>query len=153
MTDCKTSERIAEELLDRLIGDADPTELFQSSELIGELKRKLPERIVDAKMDVHLAQDQVSENVRNGHNKKTVLTDSGSIPLEVPRDRQGTFEPQLVEKYFRRLPDFDEKVTQLFAYGMTTRRRQAAARELYGMEVSADLMARVTDVVMKEFTE
>ena len=88
MTDNKTQDRITEELLDRLVGDADPSELFQSGELLDELKRKLAERILDAEMDVHLAQEQEFENVRNGHNKKTVLTDSGSMPLEVPRDRQ-----------------------------------------------------------------
>ena len=104
------------------MGDADPTELFQSGELLGELKRKLAERILDAELDVHLAQERESDNVRNGHNAKTVLTDSGSMPLEVPRDRQGAFEPQLVEKYCRRLPGFDDKVIHLFAQGLTTRR-------------------------------
>ena len=122
MTDSKTPERITEELLDRLVGDADPTKLFQSGELLGELKRKLAERILDAELDVHLAQEQESDNVRNGHNASTVLTDSGSMPLEVPRDRQGAFEPQLVEKYCRRLPGFDDKVIHLFAQGLTTRR-------------------------------
>ena len=72
MTDRKTQERITEEMFDRLVGDSDPTELFQSGELIGELKRKLAERILDAEMDVHLAQEQESENVRNGHNAKPV---------------------------------------------------------------------------------
>lgn len=153
MTDKKPQGRITEELLDRLVGDADPTELFQSGELLGELKRKLAERILDAEMDVHLAQEQESDNVRNGHNAKTVLTDSGSMPLEVPRDRQGTFEPQLVEKYCRRLPGFDDKVVHLFAQGMTTRRIRTTVRELYGIDVSADLIARVTDVVMEEYTE
>lgn len=97
MTDKKPQGRITEEMLDRLVGDADATELFQSVELLGELKRKLAERILDAEMDVHLAQEQEAENVRNGHNTNTVIKDSGAMPLEVPRDRQGAFEPQLVE--------------------------------------------------------
>ena len=96
MTDQKTPERISDEMLDQLIGDADATELFQSGELLGELKRKLAERILDAEMAVHLSQEQESNNVRNGHNKKTVLTDSGALPLAVPRDRQGSFEPRRV---------------------------------------------------------
>ena len=110
---------------------------------------------MDAEMDVHLAQtpEQQEGNVRNGHNAKTVLTDSGSMPLEVPRDRQGTFEPQLIEKYCRRLPGFDDKVIHLFSRGMSTRRIRAMVQELYGVDVSADLIARVTDAVLDEFTE
>ena len=153
MTDQKTPERISDEMLDQLIGDADATELFQSGELLGELKRKLAERILDAEMAVHLAQEQESNNVRNGHNKKTVLTDSGSLPLAVPRDRQGSFEPRLVEKYSRRLPGFDDKVIHWFALGLSTRRIRASIRELYGIEVSADLIARVTDAVLEEYSE
>ena len=153
MTDQKTPERISDEMLDQLIGDADATELFQSGELLGELKRKLAERILDAEMDAHLAQEQESNNVRNGHNTKTVLTDSGSMPLAVPRDRQGSFEPRLVEKYSRRLPGFDDKVIHWFAQGLSTRRIRASIRELYGIEVSADLIARVTDAVLEEYSE
>ena len=155
MTKTKAQGRIKDAMLDQILGDADPTELFQSGELIGELKRKLAERILDAEMDEHLSQSAAQDqgNVRNGHNAKTVLTDSGSMPLEVPRDRQGTFEPQLIEKYARRLPGFDDKVIHLFARGMSTRRIRATVRELYGIDVSADLIARVTDAVLEEFSE
>ena len=139
MTKTKAQGRIKDEMLDQILGDADPTELFQSGELIGELKRKLAERILDAEMDEHLSQSAAQDagNVRNGHNAKTVLIDSGSMPLEVPRDRQGTFEPQLIEKYARRLPGFDDKVIHLFAHGMSTRRIRTTVRELYGIDVSA----------------
>ena len=159
MTKSKAQGRITDALLDQIVGDTDPTELFQSGELLGEmrasLRRKLAERILDAEMDEHLAQPAVQEagNMRNGHNTKTVLTDNGSMPLEVPRDRQGTFEPQLIEKYARRLPGFDDKVIHMFARGMSTRRICALVRELYGIDVSADLIARVTDVVLEEFSE
>ena len=155
MTKSKAQGRITDELLDQIVGATDPTELFQSGELIGELKRKLAERILDAEMDEHLSQSAAQDagNVRNGHNAKTVLTDSGSMPLEVPRDRQGTFEPQLIEKYARRLPGFDDKVIHLFARGMSTRRIREMVRELYGLDVSADLIARVTDAVLEEYTE
>lgn len=86
---------------------------------MAEIRRKLAERILDAEMDVHLSQSEEQEmgNVRNAHNAKTVLTESGSTPLEVPRDRQGTMEPQLVQKYARRLPGFDDKVTHSFTRG------------------------------------
>ena len=112
MTKSKAQGRITDALLNQILGDADPTELFQSGELLAEMRRKLAERILDAEMDEHLSQSAAQDqgNVRNGHNAKTVLTDSGSMPLEVPRDRQGTFEPQLIEKYARRLPGFDDKV-------------------------------------------
>ena len=155
MTTLKPKTRITDEMLDQIVGDADPTELFQSGELMTELCQKLAERILDAEMDVHLSQSEEQEvgNVRNGHNAKTVLTDRGAMALEVPRDRQSTFEPQLVEKYCRRLPGFDDKVIHLFARGMSIRRIREMIRELYGVSVSADLIARVTDVVMEEFTE
>ena len=155
MATTPTKERITDEMLDEILEDEDLAGLFHSGELFAELRRKLAERILDAEMDVHLSQpeERVSGNMRNGHNPKTVVTDSGPMPLEVPRDRQGTFEPQLVEKYCRRLPGFDDKVIHLFSRGMSTRRIRATVRELYGVEVSHDLIARVTDAVMEEFAE
>ena len=78
-------------------------------------------------MEAHLGHEaeQVSGNHRNGHNRKRVLTEDGALDLEVPRDRQGRFEPQLVEKYARRLPGFDDKVISMYARGMTTREIRA----------------------------
>ena len=117
---------------DAWLAGTDAATVFHSGELLSELRQRLAERILDAEMEVHLDQGMESErgNTRNGHNRKTVLTDSGSMPLAVPRDRQGTFEPQLVERYCRRLPGFDAKVTQLFAHGMSTRHIQRAVQEL-----------------------
>ena len=148
-------ERISDEMLDQILTDEDPERLFHGGELWLELRRKLAERILDAEMDVHLSRpdERVAGNARNGHNAKTVITDSGAMPLDVPRDRQGTFEPQLVEKYCRRLPGFDDKVIHLFSHGMSTRRIRETVRELYGVEVSPDLISRVTDAVMEEFAE
>lgn len=91
--------------------------------------------------------------VRNGHSAKTVLTESGAMPLPIPRDRPSTFEPQWVEKYGRRLPGFDEQVIPMFAQGMSPRRIQALIHEWYGVSVSAALIARVTDAVIEEYTE
>ena len=146
MTTTPAKERITETMLDQMLEDEDLPELFHSGELFIELRRKLAERILNAEMDVHLSQpeERLAGNTRNGHNSKTVITDSGTMPLEVPRDRQGTFEPQLVEKYCRRLPGFDNKVIHLFSHGMSTRRIRETVRELYGVEVSADLISRVT---------
>jgi putative transposase len=148
-------ERISDEMLDEMLEDEDPSQLFHGGELWLELRRKLAERILDAEMDEHLSrpEERISGNMRNGHNPKTVVTESGPMPLEVPRDRRGTFEPRLVEKYCRRLPGFDDKVIHLFSRGMSTRRIRETVREPCGVEVSHDLIARVTDAVMEEFAE
>ena len=141
--------RISDELLDQLIGDRDPQELFHSGELLDDLKRRLAERMLDGDMDHHLAppDELAAGNTRNGHNHKTVLTATGAMPLDVPRDRRGTFEPQLIEKYARRLPGFDDKVIQLFAHGMTLRPMQRMLRELVGIDVSPELIAAICDEV------
>ena len=143
---------IPKELLDELLSGRDPSKVFESDGLLDELKKALAERVLDAEMDVHL--DQESErsagNHRNGKSSKTVLTESGKLPLSIPRDRQGRFEPQLIEKYRRRFPGFDEKIIALYARGMTTRDIQAHVRELYGLEISPDLVSAVTDAVHEE---
>ena len=149
------ASRISQAMLDEMLREQDPKELFQSGDLLRELQQRLAERILGAELDMHLERETERDrgNTRNGVNPKTVLTDTGSMPLGVPRDRHGTFEPQLVERYCRRLPGFDAKVTQLFAHGMTTRRIRAMVKELYGVEVSAELISKVTDVVHEEFEE
>ena len=97
-------------------------------------------------MDHHLAdstQDEVSEgekastgNHRNGYSKKTVLTENEALELSIPRDRRGTFEPQLIAKYQRRFPGFDDKIISMYARGMSAREIQGHLRELYGIEAS-----------------
>jgi putative transposase len=103
-------------------------------------------------MDAHLEQDneRVAGNHRNGRSRKRVLTDTGQMEVSIPRDRQGRFDPQLIEKYRRRLPGFDDKVIALYARGMTTREIQAHVRELYAVEVSPELISKVTDAVHDE---
>ena len=112
--------RISEELL----AGQDAAEVFRSGELIDDLKKAVAERALgrrDGQMDAHLEGEAERDagNHRNGHNRKRVLTDAGSMDLEVPRDRQGRFEPRLVERYARRLPGFDEKVISMYARGLT----------------------------------
>ena len=150
-----TEARISEELLDKLLAGRDPAEVFHSGALVDELKQRVAERILQAEMDAHLSQESeiAANNTRNGHNRKTVLTESGPMELAAPRDRQGTFEPQLVEKYCRRLPDFDRKVISMFAKGMSTRGIREAVRDLYGVEISAELVSKVTDSVLEEWRE
>jgi putative transposase len=142
--------RIPPELVDQLLEGADPKTVFESDGLVDELKRALAERMLDAEMDVHLGSDEerAAGNHRNGHSKKTVLTDSSALELLIPRDRHGRFEPQLIEKYRRRFPGFDEKIIALYARGMSTRDIQAHVRELYGLAISPDLVSVVTDSVL-----
>ena len=143
---------IPPELLDQLLDGSDPATVFESDGLVDELKRALAERILDAEMDVHLSSEveKAGRNHRNGHSKKTVLTDSSAFELSIPRDRHGHFEPQLIEKYRRRFPGFDEKIIALYARGMSTRDIQAHVRDLYGLAISPDLVSAVTDSVMDE---
>ena len=90
--------------------------------------------------------------IRNGTNGKTVLTDDGPLAIEVPRDREGTFEPRLIAKHERRFTGFDDKTLVLYARGMTAREIQAFLAEMYAVEVSPDLIGTVTDAVVAEVT-
>ncbi len=100
-------------------------------------------------MDHHLAEDEAG-NSRNGYGRKTVTTETGRIELEIPRDRQATFDPQLIAKYQRRFPGFDDKIISMYARGMSAREIVGHLRELYGIEVSPDLISAVTDAVLDE---
>ncbi len=143
---------IPPELLDQLLEGSDPKEVFKSEGLLDELKKALAERVLDAEMDVHLGSEaeKAGKNHRNGRSKKTVLTDSSALELSIPRDRHGHFEPQLIEKYRRRFPGFDEKIIALYARGMSTRDIQSHVRELYGLVISPDLVSAVTNSVLDE---
>ena len=143
---------IKPELLDELLAGKDPKTVFESDGLIDELKKALAERILNAEMDHHLDQEseQAAGNHRNGTSSKSVLTDTGKLALSIPRDRQSRFEPALIAKYQRRFPGFDEKIIALYARGMSTRDIQAHLRELYGVEISPELVSAVTDAVLEE---
>ena len=149
-----SERKFTKELLDELLAGRDPKTALSSEGLIGELKKALAERMLDAEMDVHLdgEREQEAGNHRNGYSQKTILTDTETLPLSIPRDRHGRFEPQLIEKYKRRFPGFDEKIIALYARGMSTRDIQAHLRELYGVEISPDLVSAVTDAVLDEVT-
>lgn len=151
----RRKSRISGELLDELLAGEDPREAIRSGTLFAELQKSLAERALEAEMEVHLGSEEESGsgNHRNGHNRKRVLTGTGSVELSVPRDRAGRFEPQLVEKWVRRLPGFDEKVISLYARGLTTREIGAHVEELYGVAVSRELISKVTDAVHEELRE
>jgi putative transposase len=146
---------------DQLAGDiaAQAQTLDDLNGLLRTLMKSALERMLDTEMDVHLgrktiaalpavaveADDQAAAaNRRNGRSKKTVRGDMGELALDTPRDRNGTFEPQLIAKHQRRLTGFDEKVLALYAKGMTTRDIQDVVKELYGVDVSPTLVSEIT---------
>ena len=147
----RKAPHIANELLDQLLSGTDAAAALQQGGLLDELKKALAERALNAEMDHHLGGEAGAGNSRNGYGRKTVLTDTGGrIALEVPRDRQGSFDPQLIAKYQRRFPGFDEKIVSLYARGLSTREIAGHVLELYGVEVSPDLVSAVTDAVLDE---
>src|SRR5262252_7468039 len=101
--------RIPDAVLDQLLAGADPKTVFDPNGLLDDLKKALAERVLNAEMDHHLAGEEPG-NRRNGYGKKTVITDTGQIELEVPRDRQARFDPQPIARYQRRFPGFDDKL-------------------------------------------
>ena len=142
--------------LDALIGDASTTEDVET--LFRQVKKALMERMLGGELTHHLGyapgetKPPAQANHRNGTTPKTVLTEDGAIPLAIPRDRAGTFEPQLVPKHVRRLPRFDQNVLSLYARGMTVREIQAHLEELYQVAVAPDVISTVTDAVLDEVT-
>lgn len=149
----QTRPKIDDALIDELLkGREHGAGLLGSNGLIGELKKRLAERMLEAEMDVHLedAEQQESGNHRNGRSAKTVTMDDDRVVLDIPRDRHGQFDPALIPKYARRFPGFDEKIIALYARGMSTRDIQAHVRELYGIDVSANLVSVVTESVLSE---
>jgi putative transposase len=142
---------IPDVILDQLLAGADANTVFDPNGLLDQLKKALTERALKAELDHHLAGDE-SGNRRNGYGRKTVLTEGGSMDLAILRDRTGTFDPALIAKYQRRFPGFDEKIISMYARGMSTREITGHLRELYGIEVSADLISTVTNAVIEEVT-
>src|SRR6516164_5506836 len=145
---------IKNEIVDELLKDVDPKRVFSAEGLLSDIKKALAERMLNAELDDHLqneaaaatGNESAASNHRNGYTKKTVITDSSQVELEIPRDRRGTLEPQLIAKYQRRFPGFDDKIISMYARGMSTREM----RDLYGIEVSPDLISTVTDAVPEE---
>jgi putative transposase len=153
----KLPEGLTEEALDQLVaGVRTPAEL---DTLFRDLKRSLTERILRAELTEHLgypegaARPPDQDNARNGTTPKTVLTDEGALSLAIPRDRAGSFTPQLVPKGVRRLPGFDQKLLSLYARGLTVRELQAHLEECYQVPVSPDLISAVTDEILPELAQ
>jgi transposase-like protein len=133
-----------EALLDELLKDyTDPQDILGEHGLLKQLTKRVVERVLEAELTAHL-------NTRNGKGQKTVQTDTGPLDLAVPRDRNGSFAPQLVPKRQRHLEGFDAKVLSLYARGLSTREIQGHLEELYGTEVSPTLISTITDAVLEE---
>ncbi len=147
-----SESRITDEVVDQLLAGRDPATVFESGGLVDELKKRLAERILNGELDHHLsaAEEEEAGNHRNGYSSKTVLTDTGKLELSIPRDRHGRFDPVLIGKYRRRFAGFDDKIIARYARGMTTRELAEHVGELYGAEISADLVSAVTDAVLEE---
>jgi putative transposase len=120
------------------------------------ITKRFAEAVLKAELTQHLgyregeSRPPDSENARNGTTPKTVITDTGRVPLDIPRDRAGSFTPQLVPKGVRRLPGFDQKVLSLYARGLTVRELQAHLEECYQVPVSTDVITAVTDEILPE---
>src|SRR5262252_5278995 len=149
------------ELADQLLGKAQAggVELLGPDGLLSQVIRAVLERALAEEMTGHLGYGKHdpagrgSGNSRNGTTAKTLLTDVGAVDLAVPRDRNGSFEPQIVRKGQTRLEGFNERIIALYARGMTTRDIRAHLREMYDVDVSPDLISRVTDGVLEELQE
>jgi transposase-like protein len=144
-------------LIDELLKECrDPKQILGKEGLLKQLTKRLVERALQAELTDHLgyepnaAEGRGVENSRNGYGQKTLQADSGPIQVEVPRDRNSSFEPQLVKKRQRRLEGFDDKVLALYSRGLSTRDIQGQLEELYGAEVSPTLISNVTDAVLEE---
>jgi putative transposase len=148
---------VAQELLASLLADyKKPEDLIGENGLLKQLTKLLVEKALDAELTEHLGHERheavanASGNTRNGKSKKTLKGEFGELPIEVPRDRHGSFEPQLIPKHQTRWSGFDDKIISLHARGMTVREIQSHLQEMYGAEVSPSLISSVTDVVSEE---
>jgi putative transposase len=148
---------IRPELIDELLKDCpDPREILAEGGLIKQLTKAIIERCLETELDVHLGypkhgrRTEGTANVRNGASRKKLKGAQGEIEITVPRDREASFEPQLIQKHQTRLEGFEEKILALYARGMTTRDIQAQVQELYGVEVSPTFISNITEAVMDE---
>ena len=151
---------ILKELLDEFLkGCERPEDLLGDAGLMKELKIKLMERMLGAELTAHLGYDEGKDappsqaNRRNGTSSKVLKGQDGALPISVPRDREGSFEPELIKKGQTRIDGMDDKIIGLYAAGLTVRDIRAHLEDVYGLQVSPDLISRVTDAVLDEVRE
>jgi putative transposase len=148
---------VSNELIDALLADyKKPEDLIGEHGLLKQLTKRLVERALQAEMAQHLGHAKnssvanASGNTRNGNTKKTLKGEFGELPIEVPRDRHASFEPQIIPKHQTRWDGFDQKIVSLYARGMSVREIQSHLEEMYGAEVSPTLISSVTEAVMED---
>ena len=148
-----------DELLDELMKHyKKPEDLIGEKGLLKQLTKALVEKAMKVEMTEHLGYDKhdpagkKSGNSRNGNSKKTIKGEFGNLEIEIPRDRNSTFEPIIIPKGETRFTGFDDKIISMYARGMTTRDIQAHLQEMYGVEVSPTLVSQVTDAIIEEIT-
>jgi putative transposase len=149
--------KLPNELVDELLaGASSEEEIVGPGGLLSQLTRRLVERAMEVELTDHLGFDRHQEppggtgNTRNGSTRKRLATEHGPVEIQAPRDRDGSFEPQIVRKRQRRFEGFDEKILALYSRGLSVRDVQAHLREIYGVDVSAGLISQVTDAVMDD---
>jgi putative transposase len=142
--------------LDELLIGKSTEQIVGPGGVLKQLTKAVLERAMGAELSNHLGYEKHdsagrgSGNNRNGKSRKTVQGDFGAVEIEVPRDRNGSFEPKILPKHERRFRGFDEKILSMYARGMSTRDIQAHLEEIYGVDVSASLISEVTDAVVEE---
>ena len=153
-------ERLTDGLIDELLSGArSEEEIVGPGGLLGDLTRRLVERAMAAELTGHLGYEPGQAppggagNSRNGSTPKTLMTEHGPVGIDAPRDRQGTFEPEIVKKRQTRFEGFDEKIVAMYARGMTTRDIEAHVKEIYGASVGRDTVSRVTAAVLGDAKE
>ena len=152
-----TVSKLPPDLIDGLLKDyKKPEDLLGESGILKQLTKAVVERALEAEMEHHLGHGRhepvgnTTGNTRNGRSSKTLKGEFGEMPIDIPRDRDGNFEPQLIEKHQTRWSGFDDKIISLYARGMTVREIKGHLEEMYGAEVSPALISSVTDAVMDE---
>jgi putative transposase len=153
-------DRLADEVIDELLAGArTEEEIVGPGGVLAQLTKRLVERALSAELTEHLGYELHQEppggtgNTRNGSTPKTLATEHGPVRIETPRDRKGSFEPQIVRKGQRRFEGFDDKILALYSRGLSTRDIEAHLAEIYGVQVGRDLISRVTDAVMEDVRE
>jgi putative transposase len=153
-------DRLADEVIDELLAGArTEEEIVGPGGVLAQLTKRLVERAMSAELTEHLGYELHQEppggtgNTRNGSTAKTLATEHGPVRIETPRDRKGSFEPQIVRKGQRRFQGFDDKILALYSRGLSTRDIEAHLAEIYGVKVGRDLISRVTDAVMEDVRE
>ena len=151
----KVNPSIDLKLIDSLIKQYDnPMDIFRANGLMMQLKKAIVERVMEGELTTELGYEKNdpvgnnSGNSRNGHTEKTLKCNNGHLPIKVPRDRNGDYEPKIIPKHQTRFDDMDEKIISLYARGMTTRDIQDQLKDLYHVDVSATLISNVTDEVI-----